>query len=162
MKEENAPSLKKPIVFFLSFFGSGLMPIAPGTWGSLLATITLIPLELLSIPWVLLMPFTIILVAASSFLIDMFQKEEGIHDPGWIVIDEVVGIYLTWMICPKFEPYLTLVLTFLFFRLFDIIKPWPIKLFDQKIHNGFGVMIDDVAAALYAGASCQACAYLFL
>ena len=73
------------------------------------------------------------------------------HDHGGIVWDEFVGFWLTMLFAPA--GLIWLLLGFGLFRLFDIVKPWPIKLLDQKVHGGFGIMIDDVLAGLFAGLS---------
>jgi phosphatidylglycerophosphatase A len=74
----------------------------------------------------------------------------GIHDPPAIVIDEVVGQWLTLALMPV-DP-VVYVLGFLLFRVFDVLKPWPANAIDRSVTGGFGVMLDDVVAGIYAGA----------
>ena len=73
----------------------------------------------------------------------------GVHDHGSIVWDEIAGFYLTALFVPV--TYLWLLLGFIFFRIFDILKPWPIKQLDAQVHGGLGIMIDDIIAGLFAG-----------
>jgi phosphatidylglycerophosphatase A len=85
------------------------------------------------------------------------MKQSGKHDPGEIVIDEVAGIWLVFCIMPLMwmQPPTSLILWlyaagFMAFRFFDIVKPWPISWVDRKVKGGFGVMVDDAVAALFA------------
>lgn len=136
---------------FLTFFGSGLSPIAPGTMGSI-ATLPLI--YLLSIAQISLSVFlilTTLLTVAACIIAERVQKQFGLHDPQWIVIDEVIGMLVTWaFIYPHFNLY-SATLLFILFRFFDIIKIFPASYFDKKIKNGAGTIIDDVISAFYAG-----------
>ena len=77
------------------------------------------------------------------------MKAVGVHDPGAIVIDEVAGQWLTLAVAPL-DP-LAYLLGFVLFRIADVLKPWPASWLDRRVGGGFGVMIDDVAAAVYAG-----------
>lgn len=87
----------------------------------------------------------------SSFLIDRYQRENALQDPGWIVIDEVLGMLITWTFAPK-HTWMHLLACFVLFRVFDILKPWPIKWFDKNMKDGYGVMTDDlIAAYCYSG-----------
>lgn len=141
-----AKLLLHPWHFFSLGFGSGLAPVAPGTFGTLAA----IPLYLLclnlSIQW-----YVALIVVA--FVIGVYwcgftSKALGVHDHSGIVWDEIVGFFITMIAVP---PTITnIVLGFLLFRLFDIWKPWPIKLLDEKVSGGFGIMIDDVLAGVFA------------
>ena len=81
----------------------------------------------------------------------------NIKDPGAIVWDEFVGMWITLIFVP--EGWYFLILGFLLFRLFDIVKPWPVNYLDRQISGGLGIMVDDVAAGLYAFASLQLLAY---
>jgi phosphatidylglycerophosphatase A len=133
------------------FFGSGLSPVAPGTVGSLAA----LPLAyfLLSVPVGQAM-----LVIGALFLMGVWASnaiEAALeqHDASLIVIDEVVGQCLVVTLLDVFlrgavDTNLLLLLSFIGFRLFDIIKPWPVGWVDRKIGDGVGVMLDDVVAAL--------------
>lgn len=130
-----------------TWFGSGKSPKAPGTAGSLAA---------LPFAWVIhatygapaLLLAAIILFPIGIVASNHYMKDNGCeHDPGEIVIDEVVGV---WLLCALMPLTLTgYFVGFMTFRVFDIIKPWPISYFDRKVHGGFGVMLDDVLAAIY-------------
>ncbi|MDG6896734.1 phosphatidylglycerophosphatase [Actinobacillus delphinicola] len=141
-------NLRNPTHLFAVGFGSGLMPTAPGTWGSALATI--IGAFLLHyMGWSLFLLLTIISFWIGCRLCDQTSQDMGVHDHGSIVWDEFVGIFITLLALPKLS-FGYLLLAFLLFRLFDIWKPAPIKHFDEGYTNGFGIMIDDVLAGLYA------------
>jgi phosphatidylglycerophosphatase A len=77
------------------------------------------------------------------------QVKFGLHDPQWIVIDEVIGMLITWSFVMSVE-FHTLFLVFAAFRVFDIVKIWPASYFD-RLHHGFGTITDDVFSAIYAG-----------
>ncbi len=137
-----------------TWFGSGLSPKAPGTAGSLAA----LPFILLIAPygwWALLLfaLFAFILGIPATVLV---QKDTGLGDPQLVVIDEVVGQTIAFLFLPSSlfveytaETAVFTVLAFLSFRFFDVWKPWPASYFDSQ-HSAAGVMLDDVAAGLYA------------
>lgn len=139
------------LLTLLSFFGVGYMPKAPGTFGSL-ATIPLILwLAWINISTSALLALILILFVISSFAADKIQKQKNVQDPGWIVIDEVIGMLITWaFVLPSTKP-LTLVMVFGIFRFFDIIKIFPANWCDKKIKSGMGTIIDDVVSGIYAG-----------
>jgi len=131
---------------FVTFFGAGLSPKAPGTMGTL-AALPLAYLLLRAGPlW--FMGATLTLTIVAIFASDRYQKLKGGHDLQEIVIDEVVGllIAITWLPI-TWQSFLG---AFVFFRFFDILKPWPISVLDRKVMGGTGVVIDDVAAGLLA------------
>lgn len=144
------PALSK-IVFgspsgFLAFgFGSGLSPFAPGTMGTLVAIPFIFVLKSLGNVgfWVAL----VLLFLLGISLCGQVSRKLGVHDHGGIVWDEMVGYWLAVAFVPLQWPWL--LAGFLLFRFFDIVKPWPIRYLDKKIHGGFGIMIDDVLAALF-------------
>lgn len=148
--------LKSP-THFLSFgFGSGLAPVAPGTFGTLAA----VPLYYLLRP----LPATAyVIVAALLFAIGISvctrtTRALGVHDHSAIVWDEVVGFLLTMTAAPAV--WWAPVVGFVGFRLFDILKPWPIRWIDRRVEGGLGIMLDDVLAAVPAWAMVQATAGL--
>lgn len=152
MKEKNAPSLSRPEILFLSFFGVGFMPKAPGTWGTLAICPILYLLSLAEAPFFIFIPFLIILTVISCFVAEIVQQKFNTHDPGWIVIDEVIGMWVTWLFTLHLgKPLLTLTLGFALFRFFDIIKFWPATFFDKKVKHGAGTIIDDIISGIYAG-----------
>jgi phosphatidylglycerophosphatase A len=132
-------------------FGSGLAPKAPGTWGTLAA----VPLYWLMAPLDLAtyLALTGILLALGIWLCGRVGRELGVHDHPAIVWDEVVGYLITMTaVAPGILPT---VLGFVLFRLFDILKPWPVSYFDRQVGGGWGVMLDDVVAGLMALAVLQ-------
>ena len=132
-----------------TWFGSGLSPKAPGTIGSLCS----LPLVLFGIYGGL---DTLLVVIAALFIIGLWAincvlKTQKEHDPGFVVIDETIGQSLTFVLAlPLGLTGWSILYGFLLFRFFDIIKLWPASFFDGRVHNAFGVMMDDVIAGLYA------------
>ncbi len=92
----------------------------------------------------------VLVFALGCWAAKIYMDKNGVHDPGSIVIDEVAGQWLTLLAAPL-NP-LAYVMGLIAFRVFDILKPWPIGWLDRHVRNGLGVMIDDVVAAIYAGA----------
>lgn len=149
MSEKPKFSLANPVHFLALGFGSGLLKPAPGTWGTLAA----IPVYLLvlQIPGLTLWSYLGITVVAFVFGIYLCGKtarDVGVHDHGAIVWDELVGLMVSMIAVPP--TLLNVLLGFLLFRFFDILKPWPIKALDLSVHGGFGIMIDDVIAGVIA------------
>lgn len=139
--------LTNPIHFLALGLGSGLIHPAPGTWGSLAGLI----IGALLFPWTGTISFAIL--TALSFLLGCYlcQKtadDMGVHDHGSIVWDEFVGVWICLLFIPELS-WFWCVIAFVIFRFFDILKPYPIKFFDEKLESGFGIMIDDVLAAVY-------------
>ena len=143
---------------FITFFGTGLAPKAPGTVGSFAALIVGVSL-LEIIPMSTLFMLTLVLSIIAVFEINKYEKETGSHDDKSIVIDEVSGMWITLMFALSSASSMTyayaqeiaIVLAFTFFRLFDIWKPSLIGVIDQKVKGGLGVMGDDVLAGIAGG-----------
>ena len=141
----------KKVVFgspsgFLAFgFGSGLSPFAPGTMGTLVSIPFIFALRDLGNPvfWIVLG----LLFLLGVQICGSTSRKLGVHDHGGIVWDEMVGYWLSAAFVPLSWPWL--LAAFLLFRCFDIFKPWPIRQLDKKVSGGFGIMIDDVVAALF-------------
>ncbi|MBA2648768.1 MAG: phosphatidylglycerophosphatase A [Legionella sp.] len=133
-----------PIYFIAFGFGSGLMPFAPGTFGTLIA----IPLYLLlmNCHWGIYLVLTILAFILGVWVSNKVTAELGIQDYKGIVWDEVVGYLLTMFLAPP--GLLWLLLGFLIFRIFDIWKPQPIRFIDQNVKGGLGIMLDDLLAAI--------------
>ncbi len=138
--------LRHPVHFLSLGFGSGLFPVAPGTAGTLAA----IPLYLLlaRLDLSAYLAVTVLLFAVGVYLCELTSRELGGQDHPAIVWDEIVGYLITMIAAPpKIE---WLVAGFLLFRLFDILKPWPIRVLDRRIKGGLGIMLDDVLAGIFA------------
>lgn len=145
-------------VYFIAFgFGSGLMSVAPGTWGTLAA----IPLYLLIMHthWLVYLVLTALAFGLGVWACDKVSKEMGIHDYQGIVWDEVVGYLLTMWNAPLGWGWM--LWGFILFRIFDIWKPQPIRYIDQKVQGGLGIMLDDVLAAIPAWLIMQFLAWSF-
>jgi phosphatidylglycerophosphatase A len=130
-----------------TWFGAGLLPVTPGSWGSLAA---------LPIAWVIehfcgapgLAIAAAIVFLAGWWAAATVAKASGIADPGAIVVDEVAAQWLVLLVASR-DP-VAWALAFVLFRIFDIWKPWPVRWADRHIHGGFGIMLDDLLAAAYA------------
>ncbi len=138
--------LKNPINFLAFGLGSGCAPKAPGTFGTAMAVLLYLPLQYLPI-W-LYLGFIVVTFILGVWLCDEASKSLGVHDHGGIVWDEFVGYWITMIAAPA--GWMWILAGFVLFRIFDIWKPWPIKTADKVISGGFGIMIDDVMAGLYA------------
>ena len=138
--------LTDPVHILAFGFGTGLSPVAPGTVGSLVGVL---------FAWLTLdvgLPVQLTVAAAISlsgiWICGESARRIGVHDHGGIVWDEIAGMYITLLAAP---PTLAgWILAFVLFRAFDIAKPWPIRDLDHRLGGGLGIMLDDLAAALYA------------
>lgn len=133
---------------FLGFgLGSGLIYPAPGTWGTLAGLVFFVPLLLISnwLAWGVL----VLGLLAGSWICQKSADAIGVHDHGGIVWDEFVGIWIVLILLPE-QTWLWWLAAFISFRLFDIVKPWPISWLDKNLEGGFGIMADDVVAAVFA------------
>ena len=143
--------LKSPVHFLAFGFGSGLAKKAPGTWGTLVA----IPIFLLicALPWWAYLMVTLCVTLFGIWLCGASSKALGVHDHPGIVWDEIAGFLITMIAVPV--SWLTILLGFALFRLFDIWKPWPISLLDRHVDGGLGIMLDDIFAGVFAAISLQ-------
>ena len=143
---------------FASVFNIGRLPVAPGTWGSLFALLT----------WLILIPYisslTLILINLILFVVGVItssriEKELKENDPSLVVIDEWVGQWIALFFLP--QSIIWGIVAFGLFRIFDIWKPYPIYKFD-KMQGGWGIMMDDVLAGIYALLIIQILRFLIL
>jgi len=138
--------LRNPICLLAFGFGSGLVPKAPGTFGTLAA----IPFYWLAAP--LPVPAYLLLVlglfVAGVWICGRCEQIIGVEDHSGIVFDEFVGLFITFIAAPATPA--VVVAGFCLFRLFDVLKPWPIAWFDRRVHGGLGIMLDDVLAGIFA------------
>ena len=146
-----SPSALASLPGFLALGGgTGLAPKAPGTVGTLLG-----------IPLVLLMPTSLpayiagllVLIVVGVWCCSVSAKTLGVHDHPGIVWDEIVGFAVTMIAAPR--EILVFVLGFALFRVFDILKPWPIGPVDRRVHGGLGIMADDLIAGVFAALGLQ-------
>lgn len=148
--------LLNPIHFLSLGFGSGLFPRFPGTVGTLAAIAVYFPMQYL--PWYWYLGCVLLFFVCGVGLCSYTAKALGEHDHGAIVWDEIVGYLLTMFMAPS--GWLWILIGFVLFRIFDILKPWPISWFDQHVHGGVGIMLDDVIAAIFALFFIQIIVYL--
>ena len=148
---------RNPIHFAAFGFGSGAAPVAPGTFGTLMAVVLYLLLPDMS--WPLYLLYLLVTFALGVWLCGRTAREIGVHDHGGIVWDEFVGYWITMFLAPS--GCVWIVVGFAFFRLFDIIKPWPISWLDRHVEGGLGVMVDDVLAGVMAFGCLQLGAYFF-
>jgi phosphatidylglycerophosphatase A len=147
--------LRDPVHLLAFGFGSGCLPVAPGTFGTLVA----IPLYFLvqGLPLWIYLAVTLLLFIAGVWICGITSEKLGVHDHSGIVWDEIVGYLVTMIAAPA--GWVWIVIGFILFRIFDILKPWPIGVADKKLAGGFGIMFDDVIAGLFACAGLQFIAY---
>ncbi|MCQ9425236.1 phosphatidylglycerophosphatase A [Pseudomonas sp. LJDD11] len=137
---------------FMAFgFGTGTLPKAPGTWGSLIA-LPFIPLWQMLPGWGYGLMLAITLIFG-CWLCGRVADDLGVHDHEGIVWDEIAGMWITLWLVP--EGWHWLLAGFVLFRFFDILKPWPICWCDRNIQGGIGIMFDDVLAGVMAWLSLQ-------
>lgn len=132
-----------------TWFGAGHIVPAPGTWGTVGGVIFGVPLLLLTNPIIVLLTAGILYYMGQKSIENLEQKT-GLHDPSFIVIDEVAAILVGIALIPDSYFTLNLIILFSFFRYFDAKKPWLIGLADKSIKGAKGVMIDDMIAVFFA------------
>ena len=143
-----------------TWFGSGLLPKAPGTWGSLAAIPFAYVISIYTCPYALVFGI-VALFFIGIWVSDRIEESAQIKDPGFIVVDEVVGQWIALLPLPflynilypdSYHLYFAIISAFAFFafRVFDIWKPWPVNYADKNIPGGYGIMFDDVIAGMYA------------
>jgi len=138
--------VRSPASFLALGFGSGLLPVAPGTAGTVPGVFLCILLA--GLPTGVYLTVTVLVVLAGVWICDRASQELGVHDHGGIVWDEIAGFLVTMIAIPVNIG--SLIAGFVLFRLLDIVKPWPIRWLDRRVGGGIGIMIDDVVAGLFA------------
>jgi phosphatidylglycerophosphatase A len=137
---------KDPLCLLAFGFGSGLAPKAPGTFGTLAAVPLYLAAADLPLPSYALL--TSLMFLAGIWICGHCERVLEIEDHSGIVWDEFVGFFITMTTMPLNWP--TVVCGFVLFRLFDVLKPWPIRVLDRRLHGGLGVMLDDALAGAFA------------
>ncbi len=137
---------QKPSHFIAFGFGSGAMPFAPGTFGTLAA----IPfyLVLRTFPTSIYLLLVILIMFGSMWLCQRVSEEIKVDDHQGMCLDEFVGFFVTMMGAP--HGFTWIMVGFILFRIFDIWKPWPIDYLDSHVHGGIGMILDDVGAGIYS------------
>ena len=128
-------------------FGAGLSPVMPGTAGTLVGV--LLCLAFLPLHWVFRFIFVVVFVGVAVYVSGRAEEIYGKKDDQRIVIDEIAGFLLAML--PVAINFLNLALAFVLFRIFDIWKPYPLRKF-QEFPGGWGVVVDDIGAGIYAAA----------
>ena len=146
------PNLKKPYEFIASLGGIGLIPLAPGTFGSIFAWFVFIIMS----HFVDMLIYTICIVFIAIWVCEKASVNLIQKDHKSIVIDELAGMWVAlvpviYFASDQLERIIYACLALLFFRVFDILKPFPISYFDKKFKNGFGIVLDDLIAGIFSG-----------
>ncbi len=146
MNRAPASVWRNPVHFLAFGLGSGAFPKAPGTMGTLAA----IPIWYLFADWSMPAYLALLVVATliGIWLCGKTSRDLGVHDHGGIVWDEFVGLWITFIALPSGWGWI--LLGFVLFRAFDIIKPWPINWVDKRVSGGWGIMLDDLIAGFMA------------
>jgi len=142
----------RPALWLAEGLGLGRMPFAPGTFGTLLAFPLYYGLSAI-LPWPAYLALIVVTLPVSAWICGAGSAARGVHDPSSVVWDEVVGMLLALTAAPP--GWAAPVAAFIAFRAFDILKPFPVGWLDARVSGGWGVLLDDVAAGLYALAVVQ-------
>ena len=138
---------------FVSIFYIGYIRYAPGTWGSLASLgIIFFLFNIINIPLSILIILFVSLFFLSNYLINYFSSITNSHDSKHIVIDEFLGIFFIFLfyeIIFIYNDFITCLLIFVCFRIFDVFKIFPANYFDKQLHSGYGVILDDIIAGMY-------------
>ena len=149
--------MKRPVMWLATGFGAGLSPVAPGTAGSLVGVLFYLAMAGLALPFYL--GLVLVLGIIGIWVCGRAGRALAVSDHPSIVWDEIVGLLITMAATPP--SWQGLVSGFALFRLFDILKPWPVGRIDRGVKGGLGVMLDDVMAGLYALACLQILRHTF-
>ena len=146
------PNLKKPYDFIASLGGIGLIPLAPGTFGSIFAWFVFVIMS----HFVDMLIYTICIVFVAIWVCEKASVNLIQKDHKSIVIDELAGMWVAlvpviYFASDQLERIIYACLALIFFRVFDILKPFPISYFDKKYKNGFGIVLDDIIAGIFSG-----------
>lgn len=140
-------SLRNPVHFLAFGFGSGLAGKMPGTFGTL-AAMPLVVLLSMFTSFSVYLAATVLASVLGIWICGKTADDMQVHDDSSIVWDEIAGMMITMLAVPI--TWQTLLIGFLLFRFFDILKPWPISYLDKHVHGGFGIMADDILAGVFS------------
>lgn len=149
---------RNPVHFLAFGLGSGAVPVAPGTFGSVAALLLFWGTAMFAWGWPAYLFMLLATFLLGIWLCGRTASDIGVHDHGGIVWDEFVGLWITLFLAPA--GWLWWITGFLLFRFFDVLKPWPIRWFDRRVPGGLGIMLDDVLAGLMAWIAVQLLAYV--
>ena len=150
---------KKPLHFIACGFGSGTSRFMPGTCGTLIAIPLYLAMQAMLSPLYYLL-LLIVMIGVSFWICDITARDMGISDPPAIVLDEIVGFLLAMWVAPNGWQWIAA--GFVLFRIFDILKPWPIKWLQEKLPGGYGIVTDDLMAGFYTWIILQLVVWLLL
>jgi len=146
---------RSPVMWLAFGLGSGLAPKAPGTVGTLPGILLgwalvagLVPILGEGATVAVILALTALLFVAGVAICDRASRQLGVHDHGGIVFDEIVGVLPVFVLLPT--QWWELLIVFAWFRVFDVLKPWPIGWLDRRMGGGLGIMLDDLLAGAYA------------
>jgi phosphatidylglycerophosphatase A len=142
---------RSPLGWLATGFGAGFSPVAPGTAGTLVGLLLFWPLR--QLPLVAQLGVLALVSLLGTWGADLVARREGRKDPGLVVVDEVVGMWISLLFVPF--SWFTVVLGFFLFRFMDVVKPFPARQF-ESLRGGWGIMADDVMAGIYANLALQA------
>jgi phosphatidylglycerophosphatase A len=146
---------QRAVHFFALGFGAGGSPLAPGTFGTLMAIPIYLLLRDLAPVWYAEIVVALFLIGI--WFCEITENDIGAHDHPAIVWDEIVGYLIAMFLAPAGWPWI--VTGFVLFRLFDVWKPFPIRALERQVQGGFGNMLDDALAGLYAFSTLQLLVY---
>ncbi|OGT35720.1 MAG: phosphatidylglycerophosphatase [Gammaproteobacteria bacterium RBG_16_51_14] len=138
--------LQHPVHLFALGFGAGCVPVLPGTAGTLVGVLLYLPLQ--QVDRLIYLALVAVLFLAGIWICGATARDLKVHDHSAIVWDEIVGYLVTMALVPS--GWMWILPGFILFRLFDIWKPWPIRLIDRRLGGGLGIMLDDVLAGMYS------------
>jgi len=152
MKKYKVPPIpgsvwRNPLHFIAFGFGAGALPVMPGTFGTLVGVGIYWLLQMFLAPWVY---FFVVLacVMLSMWICEKVSSDIAVQDHQGMCLDEIVGFLVTMLFVPF--SWMAVILGFVLFRVFDIVKPWPINMIDEKVHGGVGMVLDDVVAGIFS------------
>jgi phosphatidylglycerophosphatase A len=157
------PNLNKISHLIATFFGVGLLPLAPGTWGSIAAFVLFCLFVYVQLSYFLFFLIFLGLTVVAIIACNLATRGLSEKDHKTIVIDEVAGAWLAFLFLPllgvydfnlnewRKESFIAAIVLMVFFRFFDILKPHPISYIDKKFKSGFGIVFDDLIAGVFAG-----------